>query len=1132
VAAGEIERALALLFPPGSVVEVRAFTEEGTASGYFSDTAALAAAASALDSAGTSGIYVTLNEVNPALLSRRSNRIKMRLSRRDATTADADIVSRRWFPVDIDPARPSGVSSTDAEHQSALARARQVAGHLAGRGWPEPVLADSGNGAHLLYRVELPNDEESRSLVKRALEALDRLFPDGTCTIDAANFNAARIWKLYGTTSRKGDHTPDRPHRKAALLAVPDPVCTVERRLLEELAASVPPAGERRGSSPVPREWPGRTRQHPAPPKGSSLDLREWLLRHGIGISGEKPYAGGTLFVLESCPFSESHRDGAFAIQFPGGAIHAGCHHASCGGGSQRWQELRARFEAGEIPGGPTRESPRRERGVAGGPPAGLRRTSSLPAGADDRWAGGRIPHRGRAEGEAGSGDGSPGSPPAGNGTPRTGTTERDGPPGTCTPGGSLPGDGRAEDDGLPGTSPPGAGTRGWERGGGVLSARGEERGSLAGETARGEDPFAREEALAILQHGDPKQAMLRAFSLDHEGDGVVAECLVLSLASRSVLNTNGLHVSVTGESGKGKSHAFATMLRQVPERFRLDGAMSNKALFYIEGLQPGSVIVLDDRALSEEMAEILKGVTTSFRTPFVYRTVNRDRRAQVCTIPERCVWWVAKVEGAGDDQVFNRMLTCWIDDSGEQDARVLARILARDQEVPGGAGGERPEVLVCREMWEVIGRERFHVVIPFATRIRFQAAANRRNPEMLLDLVKANAVLRFLQREGWQQGGIACLSATLDDFREAARLYGFLNGTAGGQETKLTRREADLLAAIREHRWPEFTIPMLQKATGLAHGAIYKCLHGHTTRGRVYSGLLEKCPAIAYCDRTVVTDEEGGSVSMRRRTNAYTFDPDLYALWCMGGAVWLEGDGQDPGSPATPAPPCNDPATRIAGNGNGGEPSDEGSTENTLHNSPCREDPFHGSAGSQYPSPEGLRGAACGCVSGTVAEQDPGTQGFRPVAESAMGKPTSSLLQGPAAGAGCCRDAGDRAVSAHDYKPLVPPERTGCFACGAEWSYYVEKLTDERRRRKDQTARRICKRCFDRAKRFAKEHATILPGTFDLSRMEHLKNEVGRCSICRLDPATRIDRATSVKVCEACFRRVAGEQGGQEVRG
>jgi hypothetical protein len=432
-----------------------------------------------------------------------------------------------------------------------------------------------------------------------------------------------------------------------------------------------------------------------------------------------------------------------------------------------------------------------------------------------------------------------------------------------------------------------------------------------------------REDALAVLQHSDPKQAMLRTFAVDHEGDEVVAECMIMSIASRSVLNTNGLHVSVTGESGKGKSHAFATMLRQVPARFRLEGAMSNKALFYLEDLQPGSVIVLDDRALSEDMAEILKGVTTSFRRPFVYRTVSKDRRSQVCTIPERCIWWVAKVEGVGDDQVFNRMLTCWIDDSPEQDARVLARILARDQEMTDQVDENRPEVLACRAMWEIVGQQRFHVMIPFATRIRFQASANRRNPEMLLDLIKANTVLRFMQRQQKQAGSVACLTATLEDFQEATRLYSLLNGTAGGQETKLTKREADLLDLIRASKWPEFTVSMLQKASGWSSGNIHKTIHGHVTRGKAYSGLLEKCPAIAYCDRTVVTDDETGGVSMRRRTNAYTFDRDLFAAWCGGGAVWIDEDPDRPNITSTTSTDFNNTSTGVEVFGNGLNDSD-----------------------------------------------------------------------------------------------------------------------------------------------------------------------------------------------------------------
>jgi hypothetical protein len=117
------------------------------------------------------------------------------------------------------------------------------------------------------------------------------------------------------------------------------------------------------------------------------------------------------------------------------------------------------------------------------------------------------------------------------------------------------------------------------------------------------------------------------------------------------VINSKGLHVSITGELGKGKSHTVDTMLQQVPDDLRLDGRISDKALFYVERLRHGSVIALDEISLSDHMQEILKGLTRSFQKPFRYRTVSKDRPGQVCTIPERCVWWVAKVEGSGDDQ-------------------------------------------------------------------------------------------------------------------------------------------------------------------------------------------------------------------------------------------------------------------------------------------------------------------------------------------------------------------------------------------------------------------------------------------------------------------------------------------------
>jgi hypothetical protein len=216
---GEIGRALEILFEPGAVVELRAFKGRETVSGYFEDYEALASEADKLEDRAYS-VYVTLNEVDPALLARASNRA--RKVYKEPTTSDSDIVRRRWLPLDFDPARPSGVSATDEEKKAARWRALEVREFLGGVGWPEPVVGDSGNGYHLLYRIELPNDRESLELVKDILEALAFKFSDKAVEVDTSTCNAARIWKLYGTTARKGDDAEDRPYRPSRLLKVPE----------------------------------------------------------------------------------------------------------------------------------------------------------------------------------------------------------------------------------------------------------------------------------------------------------------------------------------------------------------------------------------------------------------------------------------------------------------------------------------------------------------------------------------------------------------------------------------------------------------------------------------------------------------------------------------------------------------------------------------------------------------------------------------------------------------------------------------------------------------------------------------------------------------------------------------------
>jgi hypothetical protein len=328
---GSIRHAAGVLFAPGQVVELRVLNfprAKATCSGYFNDLDALATAAARFN--GKTNVYVTVNPINAALLARASNRV---IEYPKATTSDADVLRRTWFLIDFDPVRPSGVSSTDAEHAAALARTTKCRAYLSSSGWPAPVEADSGNGGHLMYTIDLANNEGAKKLVEACLAALDFLFSDARVHVDRTVFNAARIWKLYGTTAVKGDHTADRPHRTARILSAPDHRIVVPVDLLEALAALRPPE-EPKPAHNVNGKGPG------------PFDVPAFIARHNLEVTNEGPWMEGYKWILAVCPWNEEHTNqSAFIIQRKNGALSAGCHHAGCHG--KNWFDLRAMLEPG-----------------------------------------------------------------------------------------------------------------------------------------------------------------------------------------------------------------------------------------------------------------------------------------------------------------------------------------------------------------------------------------------------------------------------------------------------------------------------------------------------------------------------------------------------------------------------------------------------------------------------------------------------------------------------------------------------------------------------------------------------------------------------------------------------------------
>jgi hypothetical protein len=174
------------------------------------------------------GCYFTPQRLSPAVLGRLPRGFFPATKKNasgvttPALTGDADVVSRPWLIIDLDPIRAKGMekeSSTDSEKAAAAKVANEITALLGPMGGP--ITVDSGNGYHLYFR--LPNEaagglcNADSDPVAVMLRWLNERFI-GAVDVDVKVYNPSRIMKVPGTWSRKGTATSDRPHRRSAVI--------------------------------------------------------------------------------------------------------------------------------------------------------------------------------------------------------------------------------------------------------------------------------------------------------------------------------------------------------------------------------------------------------------------------------------------------------------------------------------------------------------------------------------------------------------------------------------------------------------------------------------------------------------------------------------------------------------------------------------------------------------------------------------------------------------------------------------------------------------------------------------------------------------------------------------------------
>jgi len=198
------------------VSEVRVIRPAGgiVGIGFFDDEEAFVRECLRTNAAGN--VYVGIQPRPRRLFELAPNVVRPLKS--GAGRKDIDVITATV--IDLDPVRPKDTASTDAELTLAMSAAEAASAWCETEGLTRPCLMMSGNGAQLWFALPpTPLEGEHLQLGLRTFEASVRAkVQTGTVHVDSIH-DVARIIKVIGTVSHKGDGLGDRPHRVSAVLS-------------------------------------------------------------------------------------------------------------------------------------------------------------------------------------------------------------------------------------------------------------------------------------------------------------------------------------------------------------------------------------------------------------------------------------------------------------------------------------------------------------------------------------------------------------------------------------------------------------------------------------------------------------------------------------------------------------------------------------------------------------------------------------------------------------------------------------------------------------------------------------------------------------------------------------------------
>lgn len=310
------------------LTEIRLISNDGrTASGIFDNIDNIISAV--LPYTQDWNVYYTINRLKDDVRGLpQYNRI---IQRPKQTCNDNTIAVRDYVCVDLDSVRLSGTNATDEQIAYTKKKANEVYKFLLDMGMNAPCVVFSSNGVHLYIKCAMLNTEGNTKLVKRFLQALSMLFSDEHTDIDVSVHNAGRIMRLPSSYSCKGN-TMDtsRPQRLCKFVKIPADYKVNDIAYFQKIADLYPEEDVK----------PSRENNYST----ERFNLDAFIEKYNIKIAKKQQVAGGTKYLLETCPWNSSHRSpDSMLFQRDNGAVCFFCYHNSCS--DKHWADFRKLYE-------------------------------------------------------------------------------------------------------------------------------------------------------------------------------------------------------------------------------------------------------------------------------------------------------------------------------------------------------------------------------------------------------------------------------------------------------------------------------------------------------------------------------------------------------------------------------------------------------------------------------------------------------------------------------------------------------------------------------------------------------------------------------------------------------------------